>query len=176
MSVAIIISIISLIFDGVLTNFLPYLNGDLTLFTPMFSVVSIFLLYPLLLNDNKKYLLYTFIYGIIYDLLYTNLFLYDAFIFLFLGFFTLKIYKNFKVTKIKVLIYLSLSIIIYESLFAGSVLILNLVPITIEKLIYKISHSLIINLIYGEILYIIIDLLPTRYHSKKINSYKKIIK
>ena len=44
--------IISFIFDGVLTNYLPYLVNDLSLFTPLLTVVSIFILYPL--NRKKE--------------------------------------------------------------------------------------------------------------------------
>ena len=68
-----IILLISIILDGVLTNFLPYLVNDLSIFTPLLTVVSIFILYPLNRKKENKFFILIFIVGIIYDLLYTNL-------------------------------------------------------------------------------------------------------
>ena len=44
----IIIIITSIILDGLLTDYLPYLVNDLTLFTPMLTLVTIFIIYPLI--------------------------------------------------------------------------------------------------------------------------------
>ena len=68
----IIIIITSIILDGLLTNYLPYLVNDLTLFTPMLTLVTIFIIYPFYRKKIKKYYLIVFIIGITYDLLYTN--------------------------------------------------------------------------------------------------------
>ena len=60
-------------------------------------------------------------------------------------------------------------IIIYESSTALIFMIFNLVPITLNKLIYKITHSLLINIIYGELIYLILEILPKKYKKIKIN-------
>lgn len=161
----IIISLISLLFDGVLTNYLPYLINDLTFFIPMFTVITIFLIYPLFYKEHKKYLIYTCILGGIYDLFYTNLFLFDTFLFLLLGLITIYIYKTFDVSKIRVLFHLIFIIALYEILFALCIKIFNLVPISIERLIYKITHSFLLNIIYGYIIHIIIS----KVAKKKLN-------
>ena len=57
MLVSNIVFIISLLLDGILTNFLPYMVSDLSLFTPLFSISSLILIYPLLKKDNKKFLI-----------------------------------------------------------------------------------------------------------------------
>ncbi len=137
MIVSIIILLISLILDGILTNFLPYLVGDLSIFTPLFTLTVIFLIYPLFRKKELDYFILVFITGIIYDLLYTNL--------------------------------LFLIIILYET-FTGIILVIfNMVPVTISKIIYKITHSLIINIIYGELIYLIINKLPSKYKKISIN-------
>ena len=81
MIVSIIILLISLILDGILTNFLPYLVGDLSIFTPLFTLTVIFLIYPLFRKKELDYFILVFITGIIYDLLYTNLLFFKAFLF-----------------------------------------------------------------------------------------------
>lgn len=175
MFIVVIISIISLVLDGILTNFLPYMVNNLTFFTPMFTIISVFLIFPLFCDDYKKYLIYIFILGVIYDLFYTNLFVYDGIIFLLFGLITISIYKNFEVTKFRLLLYIVLFICLYEFIFAFVILLFQLVPISFSKIFYKIGHSIIINLIYGEFVYLIINLLPKKYHTKKINSFTKII-
>ena len=62
-----------------------------------------------------------------------------------------------------------LMIVIYESVTVLIILVFRLVPVTFTKLLYKISHSLILNIIYGEILYYILNNLPKKYKKISIN-------
>ena len=163
------ILIISLILDGLLTNYLPFLVNELSLFTPLFTLTSIFIIYPFYRKKEKKYFILVFIIGIIYDLLYTNLLFFNALLFLVIAYLSKQIYKNFDISFIKLIIYISLIIISYETLTGLIIFIFNLVPITISKIIYKITHSLIINIIYGEIIYLILNKLLKNNHKISIN-------
>ena len=161
--------IISLFFDGLLTNYLPYLINNLSLFTPLLTLTTIFIIYPYYRKKEKEYFITVFIVGIIYDLLYTNLLFFNAILFLFIALITRYIYKNYEVTYLKLLVYLILIIIIYESTTALLILTFNLVPITLNKLIYKIEHSILLNLIYGELVYFILNKIPEKYKKISIN-------
>ena len=165
----IIISSVSLILDLVLSNFLPFMMNDLSIFTTLFVVISLFFIYPLFTGNNKKYFIYIFIYGIIYDLMFTNLFFYHGFIFLFLGIITFYIYKNLEITFIRNIIYILFLILVYEGLFVIFILIFNLVPITLFKYLYKVSHTIISNVIYGELLYFIQKKLTKTTNKRRIN-------
>ncbi|MBQ8535099.1 MAG: rod shape-determining protein MreD [Bacilli bacterium] len=164
-----IILLISIILDGILTNYLPYLVNDLSLFTPLLTVVSIFILYPLNRKKETKFFILMFIVGIIYDLLYTNLLFLNGLLFVLIAFISKIIYKNFETSYFKLIIYTILIIVIYESVYAGILFIYRVVPITIYKLFYKISHTLILNIIYTELLYFIIKHLPKKYKRISIN-------
>lgn len=166
---AIIIIFISLYLDGFLTLFLPYLPGNLSLFTPMLTIVSLLIIYPLYRKQEKKYFITVFILGIIYDLLYTNLLFFNAIVFLFLGVIIKFIYKNLDVSHIKISLYILGLIIIYELVFSFFILLFNLVPFTVERLLYKIVHSIILNVLYGELLLFIINHLPKRFKRININ-------
>ncbi len=167
--IPIIVIITSLIFDGVLTNYLPYLVNDLSYLTPLFTLTSIFIIYPFYHKNIKKYLLIVFIIGFIYDLFYTNLLFFNAVIFLLIGLISMFIQKNLESGPIKLIFYTVIIISIYE-LTQGMILyVYNLFPITISKIIYKITHSLIINIIYIEIVCIIIKYLPKKYKEISIN-------
>ena len=167
--IPIIIFVISLFLDGLLTNYLPYLVNDLSIFTPLLTLVSIFIIYPFYRKDEEKYYIILFILGFVYDALYTNLLFFNAVLFVGIGLFTKLIYKNFEINCFKILLYIPIIIILYETGTALILLVFNIVPITIYRLLYKISHSLVINIIYGELLYLIIKLLPKKWKKIKIN-------
>lgn len=164
-----IILIISFILDGLLTNFLPYLVNDLSLFTPLLTLVSIFMIYPFYKKKETKYFNILFILGILYDLFYTNLLFFNSILFIIIGIITKYIYKNFEINYLKLIIYIILIITIYETLTGIIILIFDLVPITLERLIYKITHSILLNVIYSEIIYLIIKKLPKKYKKISIN-------
>lgn len=164
-----IILTISIILDGVLTNYLPYLVNDLSFFTPLLTVVSIFILYPLNRKKETKFFIIMFIVGIIYDLLYTNLLFLNGLLFVLIALISKVIYKNFETSYFKLILYTILIIIVYETVYAGILFIYRVVPITLYKLVYKISHTLILNIIYTELLYLIINKLPKKYKRISIN-------
>ena len=166
---AIIIMIISLLLDGLISNYLPYLVNDLSLFTPLFTLISIFIIYPFYRKKEKRYFIHIFILGIIYDLLYTNLLFFTGVLFIIIGLVVKFIVENYELGFIKILIYMIIIIVLYESITVLFLGIYNIVPVSFNKLIYKISHSLIINLIYGELLFIIIKLIPKRLKEISIN-------
>ena len=169
MIISTIILLISIVLDGILSNFLPYLVNDLSLFTPMLTVIAIFMIYPFFRKKEKKYFITIFIVGMIYDLLYTNLVFFNGVLFLIIGFISLEIYKNFEISYLKLIIYLILIISAYEILTGIILLVFNMVPVTLYKVLYKITHSLILNIIYGELIYLIINLIPKKYRKISIN-------
>ena len=152
----ILIIISSFILYIILSNVLPFMKGDLSIFTSLFVPITIYLIYPFYKNQKLKYYIESFIIGIIYDLIFTNLLFFDGVIFLIISLVSVKIYKNFIVDKYKNIMYVFLIIILYEFLVASIFLIFNLVPICFYDFVYKISHTLLINVVYGFLLYEII--------------------
>ena len=164
-----LILIISFIMDGVLTNFLPFLVNQLSLFTPELTVISIFIIYPFFRKQEKKYYIISFIVGILYDLCYTNLLFFNGVLFVGMAVLAKRIYHNYENNFIRNIFYITLVIVLYESLSAGIFYVFQLVPITLERVIYKISHSLLLNIIYAEMIYIVLKLLPKKYKKISIN-------
>jgi len=160
---------VSLILDGLLTNYLPFMINQLSIFTPLLTLISIFLVFPLFYKKEKQYFITVFILGIIYDLFYTNLLFMNAILFLIIAFLTKFLYKNYEVTYIKLLLYICLLVICYESLTGLILFIFQIVPVTIYKVWYKIIHSLLLNMIYAEFLLCIINHIPRKYKKIRIN-------
>ena len=167
--IPIIILINSIIFDGLLTNYLPYIPGELSLFTPLLTVVSIFIIYPFYRKKEIAYFITLFILGIIYDLLYTNLLFFNGVLFMIIGLISIFINKNYNIGVIRIIIFTIVIIFFYESLTALLLLIFNIVPIELNGLIYKFTHTILLNIIYVEIIYIIIKILPKKLKKISIN-------
>ena len=167
--IPLIIVIISLFIDGLLTNILPYTINDLSIFTPMFTILLPIVIYPFYIKQEKKYLSTLIITGIIYDIFYTNLLFYNAIVLFIFGLIIIKLYKNIGYNYYKVLVYSLLLIVLYELFNATIILVLNLVPITPYRVFYKIIHSILLNLIYISIIYLIIKKLPKKYKKISIN-------
>lgn len=164
-----IIMVLSLLLDGILTNFTSYMQGDLSLFYPMLTLVSLIIIYPFFQKDRKKYLLSAFVLGIIYDLFYTNLFIFNGVIFVIMGLLIIFIYKNIPTNFLTIILYAVVVIISYEALTSLIFIISQLETITLIDILYKIGHSLILNIIYVELLYLIMKLIPKKYTKLKIN-------
>lgn len=169
MIISIVIVAFSLFLDGLLTNYLPYSVGHLSLFTPLTTLVSLILVYAFFRHKDKEYFILVFVTGIIYDLFYTNLMFLDAFIFLFIAFLFTRLYKNVGFNIFWIILDVILVVVMYEVLFALLIVMFNLVPMTFDRLLYKISHTLILNIIYGEFLYLIIKIVPKKYKQVMIN-------
>ncbi len=164
MILPIIIVITSLFLDGILSNFFPYMINDLSLFTPYFTIISLIIIYPFFQKKKRNYYILIVIIGYFYDLLYTNLFLADAIFFFLTALIITLIYQKLEINIFTNIFLMLLTIIIYHTLLALSLFIFNVVPITINITIYLITNSLLLNIIYGEILYLICKYLPHKRH------------
>ena len=167
--ISLVIIVISILLDGILSNFLPYLYTNLSIFTPLLTLISIFMIYPFFKKKEKTYFIIIFIIGIIYDLLYTNLLFFNGVIFVLLGLLIKNIYKRYEITPLRLILYLIILITSYETLIGIILLIYNVVPVTFYKVFYKIINSLLLNIIYGELIYLIIKIIPKKYKKISIN-------
>lgn len=167
--IPLLIITLSLILDGILSNIFPYTVNNLSLFTPLLTLISIYLIYPFYKKKENKFILTLFLTGIIYDLLYTNLIFYNAIIFTIIGIISKYIYKHYEINYLNIIIQIILIVTIYELLNALIIILFNLVPMSITRLFYKITHSLLLNIIYSELLLLIINILPSKYKKVNIN-------
>lgn len=167
--IPIVIVFISLILDGITTNYLPYLVNNLSPLTPLLTITSLVIIYPFYKKKIKKYYALAIMLGLLYDLMYTNLFLTNAAIFLILSIIINDIYKSFNINGFRIILYVAFIICTYEVILATTLIVFNIVPITVQSLLYKIANSLVLNLMYGQLLYNIIRLIPKKYTNLKIN-------
>lgn len=146
----ILISLLLIILDGIIIYFIPSYMNKLNYFYPMLTISFI----PFLYKEKNSYLI-IIILGIIYDLLYSNIFLYNAVIFLILSMINYRIIKYFNNSLILYVLLSLLNIVLYDSILFLLVIVSNYQSITINDLIYKITHSIILNIMSVFVLYFI---------------------
>ena len=115
-------------------------------------------------KKDKDYYILVGITGFLYDLFYTNLLFTNAIFFLLIGLIVSFIYKKMELNLLTNLFLTIFVIVIYQTIFSLSLFIFNVVPVNIKSTLYLISHSLILNIIYGEILYLICKYMPHKRH------------
>lgn len=152
-----ILILISIYLDGLLTIYLASFFNNLSIFTPLFTLITIGILGFNLKDKKNKYLTISFVVGLIYDLLYTNILFLNSFLFLIIALITIRIINRYSFNFFKLIIYLLTVIIVYEFIYFLLIIIIYPKIYTPIDLIYKISHSLLLNIVYGEFLYFLLE-------------------
>ncbi len=152
-----LIIICSFLLEGVMSNFVP-LNGFLA---PLFTLVSLIIIYPLF-DDSLNYYKYVFITGLAYDLIYTNTIVFHALIFCFMAFLLKRVNLVLSDNYFNVLITIAICILVYRTLTYGLLVLVSSASFSLVTLIFSILKSLIINLLYGLLLFYIVKKFPKK--------------
>ncbi len=161
----VVVLLISFILEGIVSNLVP----TSSLFIPLFSIVSLLVTYPLF-NENKiKYLIYSGTLGLLYDLVYTNTPFINTFTLIITALVITFICKFITINKLNLIL-----IILFVLLFNQTInyLLLCLFRYRIfnnATLLEGLYSSLILNVVYSYILYVVIEII------NKKRKYKRII-
>ena len=147
------IVIVSFILDNIVSNFLNYNS----IFNPLFTLLSLVLIYPSFNKRSNNYYIYVFILGFIYDVAITNTLFLNAFIFILLAYFIKLIFNKIPYNYLSVLIITLCSIIYYRVITYAILIILNYLDFNLFYLFKSIYTSILLNIIYISILYLIIN-------------------
>ena len=139
--------LISIILDITASTLIPSTYQNINYLFPQILVSSLTISY--LLTKNKKlYFIIITLLGLIYDILYSDIFLINTYFFLLQGLFLQAFYKNKEQTPLNVSLISILTFIFYDIYIFFTLILLKEETFKITELYYKISHSLILNIIY----------------------------
>ncbi len=116
--------------------------------------------------DNKKYLQTVFIIGLIYDLLFSYILLFNSLIFLLFAKIIKKIDKFIRCNYFISLILVIIFIFLYDLILFLLVKLSNYNIVTISDLIYKFKNSIILNISYFILLSIILKNIKFKKNNK----------
>lgn len=161
-----LILIISFLLEGVISNFISLSSN---FFLPLFSIISLVVIYPFFNNDNSKFLRFSFALGIFYDLIYTDTFLLNGCIFLATGYLIKQINKRITNNAFNVIIISIIVVVFYRFITYMTLLFIGYLTFEWQILIKSIYSSLILNILYGLFLYLIADYFSRKYRIQKID-------
>ena len=154
----IIILVISFLFEGVISNFVP-VNGFLA---PLFTLTALIIIYPLF-DESFEYYKYAFITGLAYDLFYTDTIVFHAIIFTFMAFLITRLNLVLSDNYVNVLIIIAICILVYRVITYGLLILVSSMSFDFLSLVFSILKSLIINLIYSVILFFVVKKIQKKY-------------
>lgn len=139
--------LISLFLDIGLSNLIETSYQNINYFFPLILISSFPIIY-LLIKNKKLFFIIIISLGLIYDTLYSDIFLLNTYYFTLYALFLNIFYKNKKANLLNVIIISTLGFIIYDIYIFFILIFLNYSLFTINYLSYKLIHSFIINFIY----------------------------
>lgn len=157
--------IISFILDSIVSNFISL--GSL--FFPLFTLMALIIIYPYFNNNRHKYFGVCLATGICYDLIYTNTIIIHGMLFLLIGFIITRLNLIISNNYINVGIMAIICIVIYRFLAYGLLLITASTSFEWLSLLKSIYSSLILNIFYVVVVYIITDKISRKLKIHRTN-------
>ncbi len=163
----IIIITISFLLDSFLSMYIPITVSNYNLLVPMFTIVSLILIYPYFNNDEKNYLITCSVFGLLYDITFTNTFGLNTALFFGLGCIIIFLDGALSNNLFSLIVKMLIVIILYDVITYLILLLLNYIDYGILTLVVKIGKSLILNTIYLTVTYFITNMIAKKLHIKK---------
>jgi rod shape-determining protein MreD len=160
-----IVLIASFVLESIVTNMVG-LNSVLL---PMFSIVSLVIIYPYFNNNDSYFLRVCAISGLFYDIVFTNTLFLNASLFLVIGLILKKINSAVSNNHLNVPFMTGLIIIFYRVVTYVILLIVNYIDFNGIVLLRGIINSLVINIAYAAIVYAGTDYYSRKYKITKID-------
>lgn len=155
--------IISFLMDGIVSNYVPF-NG---FFVPLLSLMGLIVSYEFFTFEKEEYYKYAFILGLCYDLIYTDTFVFYAFLFIFMAFVIMHVSKILTSNYFGLFIVSLVCIILFRIITYFFLIITGNVVFDVNSLYKGIYNSLLINIIYGFIVKFICNFIVLRKLNKK---------
>lgn len=166
MIIVIPVVVISFFLESIFSNFVAI---DSLLFIPLFTIISLVIIYPYFSNNDFKYLKYCAIIGLCYDIIFTNTLILNMVVFLSIGLIIKLVNIFISNNPLNVILISLISITFYRVITYFLLVIINFVSFNFNVLLKGVYSSLIINLAYGIIVYLLTDYLSKKHRVSKID-------
>ena len=138
---------ITTILDFVLSLFISSTYQHINTFFPVLFISSVPIIYHVLKN-KQLFIPLLVIVGIIYDLLFSDIFLVNSYYFILYSFFVYNYYQNHYSKIINIVLISILGVVVYDIYVFFILIFIKYSLFDINDLYYKIGKSLLINFIY----------------------------
>ena len=164
---SIILLTVSFLLQGVLSNFIGYTYQDVSIFSTIYVLVVLLLLYPHFEN-KRKYLLLLVIFGWLMDVVYSNTLLLNISLFYLVYKFSNLFYSFFPYNLITINVGNVLCIFIYHILSFILLSLLRYDSYSVVMLFRILGCNIIMTSLYTTIIYILINFIKKRIELKEV--------
>lgn len=136
--------------DILLSMFISVSYQNISIIFPCVLIGSIPVFYTIVKN-KKFFLIVIIIIGIIYDTIYSDVFLLNTYYFILYGLFLYVYYKNKSIKLFNILILSVIGVILYDVFIFFTLILLEYSKFDFSYLCYKIKNTFLLNFIYVSI-------------------------
>lgn len=165
MKLVIVTVLISFLFDSLISNIIT-LNSILL---PLCSLISLIIIYPFFHKETNNYLKWAFGLGLLYDVVYTDTILLNAMTFLLLAYIIKSIYQYISNNAINIMIVSFITIVLYRFTTFLLLITVGYIKDDFNLLVTSIYSSLLLNITYGVILYLITNYISVKFKIDKVD-------
>lgn len=158
-----VVIIFSFLLDGIFSMFV----GIDSYFNSVFSLMSLIIVYPYFNKKNNSYFKLCFLVGLFYDLVYTDTIVFNAFIFLLLGLIIVKLNEILGNNPVNNSLMAIIIIIVFRLVTYFFLILTENIAISKSLLFESIYTSLVSNIIYIILIFIITDKISKKLKIRK---------
>lgn len=164
---SLILLLISIMLQGIISNYFGYIYDSITLFSTVYVLITLLILNPYFEN-KKKYFALLIIAGLIMDITYTDIFLLNTCLFMVSYYLSKTFHFFFPYNWITISISNLLSIFTYHIITFIFLTLLSYDSYTIWTLLKILTHSILMTIIYSNIIYTIVTFINTKFQLKEV--------
>lgn len=167
MLITIMLLIFSFLFEGFISNYLSSSLGNFNLFSTLYTLICLIVVFPYFYNEKKYYIL-LIIFGALIDIVYTNTFMLNIVLFIIISI-IIKIINLILPENILMVNIMSIcAVMLYYILSYLVLTIINYNTYPLALLFELCLNSLAMTIIYTSILYCTIEFLFSKFDIKQI--------
>jgi hypothetical protein len=157
------ILVISLLLQSIFSNFLAL---NISFLNPLFALSALIIVFPYYKKKNE-YLITAFIYGVCYNILFPGFILIHSFLFLLVAILIMLMYKLWTSHVVSMIIFQVIVIVVYQNVYYIIITIVDKLEWSSLTGFLLIIRSLISNIVFISLLYIITEKISKKYKIKK---------
>lgn len=165
---SIILLTISFLLQGVLSNFLAYISGGISILSTFYVLITLLILSPYFEGNRKKFIVLLIIFGGLIDLVYCNTFLLNIGIFYVVYKFSAVFHFFLPYNLVTINVSNLLGVFIYHILSFILLSLFRFGNYSIMMLVRMLGCSVIMTIVYTTISYFVVNIVRDKKELKEI--------
>lgn len=164
---SIILLAISFFLQGILSNIIGYTSNTLSIFSTIYILITLILIYPNFENQNK-FLIVLIVFGLLVDLVYANTLFFNTCLFFLIYKFNKMFHFLFPYNLFTINISTLIGVYLYHIISFLFLSLLNYDNYSFNILIKILLNSTIMTIIYTSLTYLIINFFKQHFDLKEV--------